>query len=296
MQAVKSWVALAVCSVAASLVACAVADPGSDPGLDVDREVSALGSIDSDLGSVMGTPAATGTLNGATNDWEPSLTCVLSTSGLGSGDVAYKWTAPVAGSYTFTTAGSDSTTDTVLHLYDFNTGSALGCNDNVALGNYTSSVTVTLAAGQAIVVVVDGYGQYVYFGFKLNIAYTCPTAPNACYTSPGTWNGSSCVYTPKAAGTSCNDGNACTTGDVCNGSGVCGGTQITCNHPPNNCYQSTGTCSGGTCVYSPKPYGSDCSTNECWLAECNGSGTCSNTNWLCEVGEICRYGTCQPKY
>ena len=70
-----------------------------------------------------------------------------------------------------------------------------------------------------------------------------------------------CNYTPKAAGTACDDGNPATTADVCNGSGTCAG--IACSTPPNSlCYNSPGTPSGGSCNYTPKPAGTACGAGQ----------------------------------
>ncbi|RKI23039.1 hypothetical protein D7Y27_43190, partial [Corallococcus sp. AB004] len=107
----------------------------------------------------------------------------------------------------------------------------------------------------------------------------CTTPPDACHASPGTYSNGACTYPPKAAGTLCDDGNACTTGDVCNGAGTCGGAALSCNSPPNQCYQSAGTCSNGTCSYAPKSSGASCDDgNACTTGDvCNGSGTCGGS-------------------
>ncbi len=73
----------------------------------------------------------------------------------GSPDTALTWTAPAAGTYVFDTVGSIF--DTVLYVLDGATcgGAVLGCNDDSVVGG--SQVTVTLAADQQVVVVVDGF-------------------------------------------------------------------------------------------------------------------------------------------
>lgn len=71
-------------------------------------------------------------------------------------DYVLEWTAPAAGPYTFDTEGSDY--DTVLYVQDAACGgNELGCNDD-AIG-LQSSVTVDLAGGQTVVLVVSGWNN-----------------------------------------------------------------------------------------------------------------------------------------
>jgi hypothetical protein len=73
----------------------------------------------------------------------------------GSPEATYSFTAPADGTYTFDTLGSSF--DTVLHIHDGGCfGPELACDDDTVGGQ--SVVTVQLSAGQAVVVVVDGFG------------------------------------------------------------------------------------------------------------------------------------------
>lgn len=74
--------------------------------------------------------------------------------GVGGEDAQHLFTAPAAGMYTFDTFGSGY--DTVLAVLD-SCGAAgeLGCGDDQM--GMLSSVTLELAMGQSVVVVVDGY-------------------------------------------------------------------------------------------------------------------------------------------
>jgi hypothetical protein len=73
-------------------------------------------------------------------------------------DYAYQWTAPSAGTYVIDTLGSSF--DTVLYVRDAScSGAELACNDDVSGMNHQSRLSVALAAGQTIVIVVDGYGS-----------------------------------------------------------------------------------------------------------------------------------------
>ncbi|WP_375770440.1 hypothetical protein NR798_05970 [Archangium gephyra] len=58
---------------------------------------------------------------------------------------------------------------------------------------------------------------------------------------------------------------------------------ITCNTPPGPCYNSTGTCSAGTCSYAPKTSGAACNDgNACTTSDvCNGSGVCGGSAMIC---------------
>lgn len=89
-------------------------------------------------------------------------------------EATFQWTAPAAGTYTIETEGSAF--DTVLSVRDGGCFDAeLACNDDRGFDTLQSEVVVTLAAEQAITIVVDGYaaseGDYT-----LNIRpYVTPT-------------------------------------------------------------------------------------------------------------------------
>jgi hypothetical protein len=69
-------------------------------------------------------------------------------------DASYAFQAPSAGKYQFDTAGSSF--NTVLEIrIGGPSGPNLGCSDDFG-GAYSSQVTVTLAQGQNVVVIVDG--------------------------------------------------------------------------------------------------------------------------------------------
>ncbi|MBI3785151.1 MAG: hypothetical protein HY270_17305 [Deltaproteobacteria bacterium] len=74
-------------------------------------------------------------------------------------DVSYKWTAPTSGIYVIDTVGS--TFDTLLYVRDAAcNGVELACNDDITQGTFQASrVSISLTAGQSIVIVVDGFGS-----------------------------------------------------------------------------------------------------------------------------------------
>lgn len=101
----------------------------------------------------------TGTTRGSAS--ERMSTC----GGSGAPEVVHVFTAPEAGDYTIDTVGSAY--DTILAVFDGDcAGEQLACNDDAPWDEWltvTSEVTVSLAAGQTIVIHVDGYhrsGRY----------------------------------------------------------------------------------------------------------------------------------------
>lgn len=96
--------------------------------------------------------------------------------GGGAADVAMRWTAPAAGTYTIDTIGS--LFDTVLFVVDGcgTTATELACSDDISTmgGNYRSSLDITLTAGQTVQIIVDGYDSVAAGPYVVNI-----TAPGA---------------------------------------------------------------------------------------------------------------------
>lgn len=85
-----------------------------------------------------------------------------SCGGIAAPEIAYAFTAPIAGTYTFDTFGSGF--DTVVYVRDGTAceGPELACNDDA--GGLQSQVVVDLAADQTVTIVIDGhstnYGEY----------------------------------------------------------------------------------------------------------------------------------------
>ncbi|MCK6551504.1 hypothetical protein L6R52_37050, partial [Myxococcota bacterium] len=125
-----------------------VPDDGGSPAVCWSRELGgAIGQVASGvLASSAGTTAG-------------------SCAGGGAEDVLL-WTAPRAGEYTLDTFGSSF--DTVLYVRDGACdGAELACNDDAS--GLQSSVTLTLAAGQVLVVYVDAYGSGAAGSWVLNV-------------------------------------------------------------------------------------------------------------------------------
>jgi hypothetical protein len=132
---------------AGQTVVATVDGKGSASG-DFELAISELPCPDEDLGSAF-PHEGSGSTVGAQDKLEGS--CQVSSSP----DVAFEWTAPAAGTYTIDTFGSMY--DTVLFVLDGTcSGPELGCDDDTF--DLQSQVVVSLAAGQTVVIVVDGYG------------------------------------------------------------------------------------------------------------------------------------------
>lgn len=161
--------------------------PGDDAGATVEQA-----SFGGSLGSVLGNQVASNNTSSLTNEHTPSCA-----PGGTAADVAYSWTAPSTGTYTFTTEGSEASFapfNTVLEVRSFTTGASLGCNDD-SNGGRQSTVSVGLTIGQAVRVVVDGNGS-ARGTFWLSISGP-PGAPGRNYR---------CGY--ALAGFGCNGGRA----------------------------------------------------------------------------------------
>ena len=141
------------------------------------------------------------TVTGDTSDDGDNTTEGACGGGIGFDD-SYTFTAPAAGVYVFDTEGSAF--NTVLYAFDGDcNGAQLGCNDDIGGGNVQSRVYATMAAGQQIVLVVDGAGA-ASGAWQLNVGqHECPaedlgnTAPQ---TSGGTTTGLPNVYDSTCAG------------------------------------------------------------------------------------------------
>lgn len=102
----------------------------------------------------------TGSTANATNNLEPIC------ASTGGQDVAYTFTAPSSGTVVFDTVGSSF--DTVLYAFDATSCSPIDCNDDFS--GLQSELTLTLTSGQQIVMVLDGYDNFEYGSYVLNIS------------------------------------------------------------------------------------------------------------------------------
>lgn len=211
----------------------------------------------------LGAAAAAGDTTGAVNDWFP--TCGASNAD----DVAYEFTAPAAGTYEFELQGSAY--DTVLAaISTADCATELACNDDFY--GLRSSVTLTLAAGETIVLVVDGFlsstGAYVLNTYALG---TCGNGvlegAEECddgNLTDGDGCEADCTFSPV-----CGDGileglEECDDGNLANGDGC-----------ESNCTITPGVCAAdgnlGSVVGAGVAIGNTCgAVNDADGATCGG--------------------------
>jgi hypothetical protein len=124
---------------------------------------------DETLGSSVGDGVATGSIVADTCGTRSGASCGDGGSGT---ETEYRWVAPAAGTYEITTADTSAaggTYDTILYVLDGScTGDELACDDD-GLASRLSTVTVTVTAGQVLIIVVDAYGTDEAGSFTLNI-------------------------------------------------------------------------------------------------------------------------------
>jgi hypothetical protein len=105
-----------------------------------------------------------------------------------------------------------------------------------------------------------------------------------------------CVNTPKADGTTCNDGSACTQTDTCQ-SGQCQGADPVVCTASDPCHVA-GTCdpATGACDSPPASDGTACDDrNACTRTDSCVAGVCTGSDpVLCAASDQCRAGVCDP--
>lgn len=125
----------------------ALACNGSCTAFDTSACIGVAACSDQSIGSALGTPVATGNTAGDDNDLDP-------TCGAGNAnDHVVTFTAPAAGSYTISTNGS--TYDTVMAVFS-DCATQIACDDDSGVGTQ-SLLVLNLAAGQTILIAVDGF-------------------------------------------------------------------------------------------------------------------------------------------
>ncbi|MBM4343977.1 MAG: hypothetical protein FJ100_11465 [Deltaproteobacteria bacterium] len=123
-------------------------------------------------------------------------------------------------------------------------------------------------------------------------AKSCAALDATCATGTCNPTTGACAAMPKAANTSCSDGNPCTTADVCNGTGTCAGKAVDCGALTDGC--NTGVCSAGSCLKQQKPTNTACNDNDaCTTADVCTAGTCKGKALDCaSKTDACNTGQC----
>ncbi len=198
-------------------------------------------------------------------------------SGCGDGgsgpDIAYRWFAPVSGTYTVWLYSASF--DALLAVRaDTSSGRELACVD---LATGADAVSLWLGAGQAIVVIVDGAGRDSG-SFRLSIAASAPAA----------WCGDGACSGGESCGTCPGDCGRCAPAAWC-GDGACSGGE-SCGTCPGDCGRCS-VCGDGLCDALEDSWScpADCGD----LSAC-GDGFCDavEDGWICpEDCDVCQ-GTC----
>jgi hypothetical protein len=160
------------CAADATCIPEPVCDDGTDEDLDgfVDCDDTDCAEdlfcttpcADDDLGSAIGEAVASGTTTGAGDDYTSEC------ASYASEDVAWRWTAPAEGVYTFDTYGTGF--DTILAVEQGDcSASEIDCNDDGEGETYQSEVSLALLAGEELVLHVDGYDDAESGDYVLNI-------------------------------------------------------------------------------------------------------------------------------
>ncbi len=126
-------------------------------------------------------------------------------------------------------------------------------------------------------------------------AVDCSGLNSACNVGACSRTTGTCIASPKADGTTCNDGDLCTAASSCQ-AGACKGTSpVTCV-ASDQCHDA-GTCNSGTGVCSNplKANGSGCNdSNACTKTDACQNGICTGANaTVCSASDQCHSaGTC----
>lgn len=161
-------------TVLAALLFCACTNPSSPPPIDPAAHCPAREQIEcaTDLGGSLPT-SVEGTTEGAEDGYSGSR-CGLG-GGVGIEDAAFRWTAPRAGHYRFSTEGSAF--DTILSVRRGScAGREIACNDDAVAGAGWSAVELDLSECETVTIVVDGYDGEGVGAFALSIT----TSESSC--------------------------------------------------------------------------------------------------------------------
>jgi hypothetical protein len=123
------------------------------------------------------------------------------------------------------------------------------------------------------------------------VTIVCDEPPGLCWENPGTCDeDGECIYTPRAMGSDCEDGNACTLDDECDSTGNCVAGAIC--ETGDGCQM--GVCKAGQCMLTPMPDGTTCGVDpadRCCAGVCVDISTdmanCGGCGAMCQSDEIC---------
>lgn len=161
-----------------------------------------LPCVDVDLGSALPVSELGSTVGGF-DDFFASCAAM----GGNDEDFVFSWTAPSDGDFVFDTYGSSI--DTILTVMEDCWGPELACNDD-ASGGLQSEVTVSMSAGQTVIVIVDGWNEAGDFMLNIGLDEGGGDGGTECLT------GTSCDPNANHGFGDCGGGASCDImGEVC---------------------------------------------------------------------------------
>lgn len=195
-------------------------------------------------------------------------------------DMSFGWTAPNAGTFMFTTNGSNFDTVLRIALYD-QPATVLGCI-NANAGSAGESLILSLPAGRRVLITIDGYASLCGRAV-LNVSSLIPCPSTAC--SVGSYNAQGqCIQTLRPPGTICGAAGECMS-STCNGQGQC----ITAAAPIGTPCSFVATCQdaacdgAGSCGFTPSPFGTACEDGDsCTAGDYCNEGTCWSGQDVCQ--------------
>ncbi|MCA9517159.1 MAG: hypothetical protein KC635_19595, partial [Myxococcales bacterium] len=121
----------------------------------------------------------------------------------------------------------------------------------------------------------------------------CRALDDACVVGACSAEAGGCVATPRADGTSCDDGDLCTAGDRCV-DGVCGGAADACADLADGCHTATCDPATGGCAVETLPDGATCDDGDpCTTPGTCDGGTCVAAEVTChDLDDVCVVGVC----
>ena len=254
----------------------------------------AAGSCTSmNLHSSVGPSVATGSTASATDRHSPASSCASGSSP----DVWFSWTAPSGGG-TFVATTTGSTFDTVVDVLTSCTGSSLACNDNDASGT-TSSASFTVAAGQTVIIIVDGAGGdsgHFVLGIEHDSAEICTDHIDNDGDGDIDCADFDCIDDPSCFESNCSDGiDNDGDGDIdcadfdCDGTPAC--TETNCADGVDNDGDGDIDCADVDCAGDPACTESNCTDGvdndgdgaiDCRDPDCSSDAACIET--ICDDG------------
>ena len=174
-----------------------------------------------------------------------------------------------------TATGSGNTCDSTIN-YDDSDAAAGGC------ANKCAACVVDADCDDALH--CNGLETCVAGECQAGTSVDCSSFTDQCNIGTCDEDTDSCVTTPRAEGTTCDDGEYCTVSDACSSGSCTGGGPRDCSASGDQCNDGLCNEAGDTCEADPKPDGTACDDgdvytidDECTAGVCQGvvGGDCT---------------------